>query len=413
MNTTKRATFKVLFYLKKNAPKKDGSVPIMGRITINGKITQFSTKITINSSKWDITHNRIVGKSKEATQINQKLDTIRVRINACYNKILEQDGFVTPQKVKNMFFGIDTKKDTLLTLYKSYLDDFYKKVDKTKVRGSWLKFNTAYKHAKNFIKYQFKTDDIPLRELKEEFINDFENYLIDVKNLKTNTIAGYIKTLKRVVRLAVSKGLLNKNPFVNHATKTEKTNRAFLTEEELEKFGAIQLDSKQEEFIRDIFVFCCFTGLSYIDVKNLKFDEIERFWDKSLWIIKKREKTKTNFSVKLLATPLRIIEKYKGIAKDDYVFDIPSNATCRAYLKSITKKAGIKKHVTFHVSRHTCATLFLSNNVPIESVSKMLGHSDIRTTQIYARITNKKISEDMEKLAFQLQNVENQLATGL
>ncbi len=411
MKTTKRATFKVLFYLKKNAPKKDGSVPIMGRITINGKITQFSTKITIDAKKWDITHNRILGKSKEATQINQKLDTIRIRINACYNRLLEQDDYVTALRVKKAFLGITMEENTLLVIYKKYIDDFYKKVGKTKARGSWANFRFSFQHVKAFLKIQYRLEDISLREIEEEFIFDFENYLISEKKLKTNTIAGYLKTLKRVVRIAVAKGLLSKSPFAEHQTKTEATSRAFLTKEELEKFANIAPESKQQELVKDLFVFCCFTGLSYIDVKDLKEEEIQLFWDKSLWIIKKRQKTKTSFSIRLLDIPIQIINKYKGTAPDDLIFNVPSSTCCTYNLQKIAKFATIRKHVTFHVSRHTCATLFLSNNVPIESVSKMLGHSDIRTTQIYARITNKKISEDMEKLAIQLKDMEIGLAS--
>lgn len=411
MKTIKRATFKVLFYLKKNAPKKDGSIPVMGRITINGKITQFSTKIAIDAKKWDFTYNRISGKSKEATQINQKLDTIRIRINACYNRLLERDGYVTVLKVKNAFLGITTEENTLLVLYKTYLDDFYKKVGKTKTRGSWSNFKFSYQHVKTFIKIQYKSDDIAFREIEENFIIDFESYLISVKNLKTNTIAGYLKTLKRVVRIAVSKGLLIKNPFAEHKTKKASTSRAFLTKEELERFSKVILENKQQELVKDLFVFCCFTGLSYIDIKNLKQNEMQLFWDKSLWIIKKRQKTKTNFSIRLLDIPIQIINKYKGTAPDDFVFNVPCSSSCLNYLKIIAKLANIQKNVTFHVSRHTCATLFLSNNVPIESVSKMLGHSNIRTTQIYARITNKKISEDMEKLALRLKDMETGLAS--
>ncbi|WP_062052983.1 site-specific integrase [Aquimarina longa] len=410
MKTTKRATFKILFYLKKNAPKKDGSIPVMGRITINGKITQFSTKISIDAKKWDISHNRLKGKSKEANEINQKLDAIRVRINDCYNRILNQNGYVSAIKVKNAFLGITTDEKMLLVVFQKYLDDFYTKVGKTKAKGSWAYFRFSFQHVKTFLKEKHNLKDIPFRELEEDFITDFEHYLIFDKKLHTNTIANYLKTLKRVVMIAVDKGWIVVSPFARHRVKKVKTNRAFLTKEELKQFGSVTVRTKNEELVRDLFVFCCFTGLSYVDLKNLTFDEIQRFWDKSLWIIKKRQKSKVKFSVRLLDTPLQIMKKYKGLGNDNLVFNVPSHSSCITHLKTISELAGITKHVTFHVSRHTCATLFLSNNVPIESVSKMLGHTNIRTTQIYARITNKKISEDMERLAVQLQNVESQLA---
>lgn len=410
MRTTKRSTFKILFYLKKKAPKKDGTIPVMGRITINGKIAQFSTKISIDANKWDINHNRLKGKSKDANEINNKLDAIRVRINACYNDILHQKGYVTSIKVKNAFLGISTDEKMLLVVFQKYLDDFYTKVGKTKARGSWAYFKFSFQHVQNFLKEKHNLKDIPFRELQEDFITDFEHYLIFDKKLHTNTIANYLKTLKRVVMIAVDKGWIVASPFSRFKIKKIKTSRAFLTKEELKLFGNASVKTKNQELVRDLFVFCCFTGLSYVDLKNLTYDEIQRFWDKSLWIIKKRQKSKVKFSVRLLDTPLQIMEKHKGLGSENLVFNVPSHSSCITHLKTISELAGIKKHVTFHVSRHTCATLFLSNNVPIESVSKMLGHTNIRTTQIYARITNKKISEDMERLAVQLQNVESQLA---
>lgn len=411
MKTTKRATFKILFYLKKNTPKKDGTTPVMGRITINGEITQFSTKISIDAKKWDISHNRLKGKSREANEINHKLDLIRVRINNCYNRILNQNDYVTALKVKNAFLGISTDEKMLLVVFQKYLDDFYSKVGKTKARGSWAYFRFSYQHLKVFLKEKYHLKDIPFRELQEDFIVEFENYLILDKKLHTNTIANYLKTLKRVVMIAVNQGWLLRSPFARYKIKKSATNRAFLTKEELEKFGTVGVNSKQQELVRDLFVFCCFTGLSYIDLKNLTFDEIQRFWDKSLWIIKKRQKTKTEFSIRLLEIPLQILNKYKELSQDGLVFNVPSHSCCITHLKTITRLAGIQKHVTFHVSRHTCATLFLSNNVPIESVSKMLGHTNIKTTQIYARITNKKISEDMERLANKLKQIEVGIAS--
>lgn len=411
MKTTQRATFKILFYLKKNAPKKDGSVPIMGRITINGKVAQFSTKLSIHPKKWDITYSRISGRSKEATEVNQKLDVIRVRINACYNRLLEYDNFVTAHRVKNAFLGIDTADNTLLVLYKKHNDEFEQQVGKTKSRTTFNKHNITFKYLQEFILYQYNLKDITFQELKESFITDFQKFLINRKNLKNNSVVVYLKSLKRIIGLAISKDLIHKNPFSRHKLSFEATDRAFLTEEELEHFSTVVLENKHRDFIRDLFVFCCFTGLSYIDLKNLKQDEIQRFWDKSLWIIKKRQKTNTRFSVRLLDTPLRIIEKYKGFADDDLVFNVPSHSSCIYNLEKIRQKAEIDKHITFHVSRHTCATLFLSKNVPIESVSKMLGHTNIRTTQIYARVTNKKISEDMERLANELKQIETGIAS--
>lgn len=413
MKQSKRSTFKLLFYVKKNSVKKDGSAPLMGRITINGKVAQFSAKLNVSPENWDLTYGRMSGRNKEALAINQRLDAIRVRINNCYNDLMDKDGFATALKVKNTFLGIRATNNSLLSVFKEHNSDFDKMVGKTRSRRTYVMYHTAYVHLEAFVLSRYKHGDIDFKELDATFIHDFEMYMRTEKKLETNSIALYLKSLKRVAKLAIQKEIIHKNPFINYQIKKQEKDRGYLTKEEIERLGNTTLDTEQQLLVRDMFLFSCFTGLAYIDVKNLKEDDVQHFFDGNTWLLIRRKKTNTASPVRLLDIPLKILEKYKGTAPNGYVFPMPTNHSCNGYLRKIAKKAKIDKRVTFHMARHSFATMLLSENVPIESVSKMMGHKNITTTQIYAKITNQKISRDMDCLAERLKSIENNLITTL
>ena len=220
--------------------------------------------------------------------------------------------------------------------------------------------------------------------------------------------------LKHIVSIARNDGRLPFNPFAGYINSPESVDRGYVTKEEINTMMDTEMPDKTHELVRDLFLFSTFTGLSYSDVKNLTNDNLQTFFDGNLWIITRRKKTNTESNIRLLDVPRRIIEKYKGMTKDNKVFPMPSNTTCNKKLKTIAKLCGIKAHLTYHVARHSAATtILLSNGVPIETVSRLLGHTNIKTTQIYAKITAQKISQDMEQLSEKLGDMEKSICRSI
>lgn len=402
-----RSTFKVLFYLKKNAPKKNGYVPVMCRITIDGTIAQFSCKLDVNPDLWDTQSGRATGRTTEAKETNLFLDNIRVGVNTHYREIFDKDNYVTAEKVKNAYLGLGMKHETILKVFAQHNEDFEKQVGKMKSKSTYQKYCTVYRHLQDFIRYRYKVSDMALKELTPAFIIDFELYLRTTQECTHNTVWVYMMPLRRMITIAQNNGWLNRDPFVDYSISPEDSDRGYLTKEEIKKLMNAPIIKKKHELVRDLFIFCCFTGLSFRDLKNLTTDNLQTSFDGHEWIITKRQKTKVQSNIRLLDVALRIIEKYKGIAKDNRVFPVPSYANLRDNITLIVQACGIKKHVTWHMSRHTYATeICLTNGMPIETLSKTLGHKNISTTQIYAKITNEKVSHDMEALSHKLQDIE-------
>lgn len=405
-----RSTFKILFYLKRNSPKPDGTVPVMGRITVDGTISQFSLKMNVPPNLWDTKVGRLTGKSTLAVKTNITLDKIRVDINRHYQEVIQADGFVTADKVKNAYLGLGVKQDTFLTLFAKHNEEFSRKVGYNRAQGTYNKYCLLYKHMESYIRQEYNREDVYLKELNLAFINGFENYLRTERECSTNTIWMYMIGVKHIVSIARNTGQLAINPFAGYLISPEAKDRGFLNKEELNLLVNAKMKNSQYELVRDLFVFSTFTGLSYSDVKNLTKDNLKTSFDGHLWIITRRQKTNTDSSIRLLEVPKRIIEKYKGYTRDNRLFPVPSNSYCNAILKKIGKQCGIKTKLTYHVARHTMATtITLSQGVPIETVSRMLGHTNIKTTQIYAKITKEKISQDMEILSHKLESLEKQI----
>lgn len=402
-----RCTFKVLFYIKRNAKRKNGLVPVMCRITVNGKQVQFSCKVEVDERLWSVKLGRMSGRSTVAQETNNRLERIRVGIDKAYQELLEKDGYVSAEKVRNAYLGIGMNHKTLLAVFRRYKDDYERQIGTTKSERSYAKYNTVYNHLTEFILQRYKVQDIALKELTPAFITDFEIFLRVEKGNRTNTIWTYMMPLKSIIHMAINNGWLSRDPFFAYKIKKEDTHRGFLTDEELTLLinGAFK---KKYELVRDLFLFCCFTGLSYTDMKHLTTSNIESISDGILRIVTKRRKTLVECDIPLLDTARHIIEKYKGMASDNRVLPVPCYANCKNGIKVVAKACGINKDVTWHMSRHTYATtICLSNDVPIETLSKMLGHRSIRTTQIYAKITGEKICRDMDKLSKRIASFEH------
>ncbi|MFR9546631.1 MAG: site-specific integrase [Rikenellaceae bacterium] len=413
MKDTKRySTFAVMFYVNKGKVKKSGLVTIMGRISVSGDMTQFSTKIDIDHSAWDAKSYRIKGKGRAEAEINRKLDILTNDITAYHSELIEKQSYVTAELLKNRVCGIGQSKNTLLTLFAERNAEFAKIVGVNRAERSYVQYTNVYNHVSRFLKLRYDTEDIALTQLDQEFIEQFHLYLLRDKGFGVATVKGYTNTLRRIVASAVKSGVLRKDPFNNFKAENPKSQVRYMDEEDLRKMMGTPIESKALCFIRDMFVFSTFTGISFADMCNLTTDNIHRE-GRRMWIEFKRQKTENACYIPLLEIPRKIIKKYEPLRKSNKVFNMVTSATMRENLEKVVKLCGITNSVHYHAARHNFGTLItLLNGVPLETVSKMMGHSKITTTEIYARITSQKVGDDMKLLANGTRDKYNLLEDG-
>jgi site-specific recombinase XerD len=402
-----KSTFKILFYLRKNQVNKDGKVSIMTRLSVNGEVSQFSSKLDVEQELWDVKQGKVTGNSLKSRQLNNLLDDIRTSLKNHYRDIENHEAYVTAEKVRNAFLGYSTKQSTLLELFKIHNEDAQKLLGISKSGATLSKYDRAYRRLGEFMQAKYKITDIALKEINYKFVTDFETYLRTVSKCNKNTTAKFLQMLRMIVIVAKNNGWIFNDPFSNYKIRQKRVDRGYLTDQEIQtimekKFGSIRLEQ-----VRDVFIFSCFTGLAYIDVKQLTANNICTSFDGKQWIMTHRQKTDTPVNLPLLNIPLSILKKYEGKLPKGQLLPVLSNQKVNSYLKEIADLCDIHKNITFHLARHTFATTTtLSKGVPIETVSKMLGHTNIKTTQIYARITNEKISKDMQLLSAKLDDIE-------
>ena len=388
-----RSTFKVLFYVN-GSKEKNGIVPIMGRVTINGTVAQFSCKQTIPKALWDAKGNRAKGKSIEARDINHALDNIKAQIIKHYQRISDREAYVTAEMVRNAYQGIGSEYETLLGAFDKDNATFQKRVGTDRVKGTYMARVRARNHVAAFIKANYKRSDLSMLELTPDFIKEFAVFLSTDRGLQNGSIWTNCMWLKGVVMRAHFNGLIPRNPFAQFHISPNIKDREYLTEEELKTLMTHEFADAKLSYIRDIFVFASFTALSFVDVKGLTTDDIVEV-NGEKWILSKRHKTKVPFQVKLLDIPLQIIKRYEEFQTDKSVFPNLNYWSICKPLKKMIKECGITKDISFHCARHGFATLALSKGMPIESVSRVLGHTNIVTTQLYAKITTQKIDHDL------------------
>ena len=401
-----KSTFSVIFYLRRDRKKRDGTCPVMCRITIDGIDTRFNTKLHVQLSKWDVNANKVSGINPESRNLNARLDDIKASLHRIYHDLQRFD-IVTPEKIKGEFLGLDESGETILKLFDKHNEDVASMVGISKSAATLQKYNVTRKHVANFIKKKYRVSDMAVKSINDMFLRDFEVYLLTQERVSHNTMAKFMQFFKRIIILARNNGLIVHDPFANYKIQLKKVDRGYLTEQEMNKIIQKKFPTKRLEQVRDIFIFSCFTGLAYIDVKELTKNHIRISFDGNIWIMTKRHKTKVNVNVPLMDIPKKILQKYEGELPDDKILPVLSNQKMNAYLKEIGDVCGITKNLTFHLARHTFATtVTLAKGIPIETVSKMLGHTNIQTTQIYARITNEKISKDMRGLSAKFNDSE-------
>ncbi len=398
-----RMIFKVSYYVRSNYENKQGKSPLMIRIFLNGEMLNLgSSGLNIDKKLWNNSTSRMKGRTVEALNVNAQLDKISISLQDIF-KQYKDDPDLSLDKIKSVYLGKDRPKITFLEFYDKYLEDVKFMIGAGKTKATYDKYSATKKHFMKFLELKYGRKDIRPKELTHVMVHDFDIYLRTTGGLKSNSATKTLKFFKTIVIFAQKCGVMTHDPFLNHHFHLEHVDRGFLTDEEIQLIMKKEFPIQRLEQVRDVFIFSCFCGLAYIDVANLKEDNIVEL-DGKKWIMTKRQKTNIPSNILLLDIPLRIIDKYKGKTKGGKLLPILSNQKMNSYLKEIADVCGIKKTLTYHVARHTFATMTLSKGVPIESVSKMLGHTNIKTTQIYARITNKKIEEDMTKLAEKLES---------
>lgn len=396
---TNRSTFCILFYLNTSKIKKSGKCPIVGRISVDGKSTAFSTGLDVLPEQWNAKSGLATGKGKEIDNVNRQIESYKNEITNHYKDMVNKNGYVTAEYLKNALRGIGTRQNTLLQEFSEYLEEFRKSVGINRVYSSYRMYLVAYNHLKDFIRFKYGVEDMTFGQIDYVFVEAYDYYLKIDKGMTPRTVEGNVLPFRRVVRRAINKGIVRQDPFFNYVPTRVRPKRRWLSNEEIERIMKTPIAHRSANFVRDMFILSCFTGLSYADVRNLTESNIKEMEDGGKWIVINRQKTGTPSYIPLLDIPIRIIEKYRGTGKNGKLFNLMNNSEVNLYLKTIAKAAGIEKRLSYHVARHSYATsVCLSQGVPIETLSQMMGHRNIKTTQIYAEVTKTKINEDMTNL---------------
>jgi len=392
----------LLFYIKRVKVDSNNKSNIYLRITVNGRRSEFSINRKVNIDKWNSDSNRVKGFSKEAQEINQYIDLISNKIYKIHQRFIDEDKTFTAINVRDTYLGKDENHKMLLKIFQNHNNQIEKLIGKDYASGTALRYKTAKSHVEEFIKFMYKVNDIPVKDVDHKFISGLEYYLKTERNCAHNTTIKYITNFKKVVRIAYANDWISKDPFFNWKGRLKTVDREFLSEDEIQNMIEKEFHIPRLDQVKDIFIFSCFTGLAYADVKKLTKDNIVIGIDGNKWINTKRTKTNTITNIPILPTAASIIEKYayhKEVLNKLVLLPVLSNQKMNAYLKEIADLCEITKNLTFHLARHTFATtVTLTNGVPIESVSKMLGHKSLKTTQHYAKILDRKVSDDMNIL---------------
>ena len=395
----------VLFCIKRSEPDNNGMCAVVGRITTGNSTARFGAKLKVDPRLWDSKSGRLTGKTKHAAQANDHLNKIMLSINRHYDSMVAKFGCVTAIQIKEAFQGMAAGQAMLLEYFSQFNDKFHKRIGISRAQGTWKNYVAASNSIASFIHAKYCISDIAFTALDYSFIESYEHYLRVDRACMPGTIKESTRYLRFIVKQAVSEGIIVRDPFVGYRPPRVEKKQKFLTDEELSKLMNTPLENENHYLTRDIFLIACFTGLSFIDLWNLTPDKLEKDDDGVVWIRTKRKKTGVPVNVPLLDIPLELIEKYKSSAPAGKLLPVPILQTLNKYLKIIARQCCIERQLTFHMGRHTYATeIALSHGVPIESVSSMLGHSNITSTQIYAKITNNKIDEDMTALEKRIEN---------
>lgn len=390
-----RNTFNVIFFIKTLKINKKGEAPIYGRITVNGERAEFSTARHISPEKWD--KGQVKGKTTPLKAIQSHLDTLKQRIFTVHTELVNEGSPISAKILKAKIQLTPKKGKSLIEAFE-YRQKQLKELGKLNTRKKYITIQT---HIKAFLKHQYSISDIPLRELKYQFITEFVHYLKTVGKLSHNTSRRYMKQLKAIVQIAEDNDWIEKHPFTRFTMKEQEIDRVFLTEAELKQIEDKEIEIERLNEIKDVFLFSCYTGLAYVDLEKLTLEEIISLKDGRQMIVTRRTKTEAKAKILLTKKALAILEKYKthpSCERTGKLLPVKSNQKYNAFLKEIQTLCGIKKLLTSHVARRTNATILLNNGVRLETVQKVLGHKKIEQTQEYAKLLNETIADELSKM---------------
>ena len=416
----KQETFSIRFFARKSRGAKENQSPISVRVTVNASRVEISLAKNVPDEIWHEKLQKCKGQTKEAKQINDFLDLTTFKINEIRHRLIIEGKVLTADLLKTRYKGMpdadEIHKPTILELYEIHNNKLKELIGIDLAEATYKRHNTSKSHVATFIKYQYGKDDLELDWIDYKFLHDYEHYFKTVRKCNHNSTMKYIKNLGKVIRLSLAEGYMTKNPFDKFKLTYKTVQRDILTIEEVDKLVKLKIPEERLDRVRDLFVFCIYTGLAFVDVTNLKMEHLIKTNDGITWITNSRCKTSVSFLIPLLAIPLRMVEKYHGFIKrsiDGTVLPTLSNQKYNSYLKELAIRAKISKNLTSHLARHTFATtITLNEGVPLEVVSKMLGHSDTKTTQIYAKIQEKAIMNGMRNLMYK-KDISKKVGVGL
>lgn len=391
--------FKVLLYLKRGGLDKSGKAPIMGRITVNRTMAQFSSKLSCTPELWNPRESRLNGKSKEAVEINAKIDKLLLAINLAFDSLLERKIDFDATAVKEAFQGSVETQMTLLKRLDIHIEDMQSRIGIDVAKSSMSTYIYTRRYLGEFIKKRFKVEDLAFGQLNEHLAYEFQEYVLKDKGLAVDTARHYLAILKKICRLAFKEGHSEKRYFVNFKLPKEnrKAPRA-LSREDFEKIRDLEIPASRvtHNIARDLFLFACYTGVPYADAVSITDDNIYTDDNGALWLKYLRKKNELLGRVKLLPEAIALIEKYRSNERKE-LFPMIHHPNLRRHMKGLRDLAGIKTDLVYHMGRHTFGSLItLEAGVPIETISKMLGHTNLTTTQLYAKVTPKKLFDDMD-----------------
>lgn len=399
-------TFTTLAMVRRNKANKLGEVPVIVRITIDGNSSEVATKHYIKPELWDSAQGRVKGKSAIAKAINDTIDLFKLRAKSNYNKLLEAGKDIDLDSIKNGVLGIDEKQPSVLEVFSKLVKDVKAKIGVEYSLSCYNAYKASENHLNVFLKEEYNLKDFKLKDLSYKFIADFELYLKTKGKCRQNGAIKHVQRVKKAIKIALKYDYLQKDPFLLHSMSKDKVVRLPLNEGELATLESVHFVVNRLEIVKDMFLFTCYTGLAFIDAKHLKQANIGIGVDGEEWIFTERQKTGNPCSIPLLPPAKAILEKYKEhdkVVASHYLLPIPSNQKFNAYLKEIGDLCGIRKKLSVHIGRHTFATtVALQNGVPMEVVKQMLGHDNIKTTQIYAKVDSRLIANSMGRLRIKL-----------
>lgn len=391
-----------LFYLKKPKGYVLGPVSIYLRLTVNGQRAEMSTGKECLPERWNPAAGLVKGNTEEVKALNAYIYILQGKIHQFHNQLLATGEPITAETLKNKVSGKSERARSLVKIFEDHNRKIQALLNDEFAPGTLERYKTSLKHTIDFLQWKYNISDIDIKKIDHAFISDYEFYLRSVRKCNNNTAVKYIKNFGKIIRICIANGWLDKSPFVNYKSKVKEVERAYLVQEEIQAITDKEFVTERLNQVKDIFLFSCFTGLAYIDVKQLTRSNIGLGIDGGKWIFTSRQKTDTRSNIPLLPIAEEILDKYKQhpqCLNEGKLLPVLSNQKMNSYLKEIADLCNINKELTFHIARHTFATtVTLTNGVSIESVSKMLGHKNLRTTQHYAKILDKKVSDDMKLL---------------